>query len=157
MECYFAPMEGITGYVYRNAHHQFYGGIACYYTPFIAPNQSRKLTSREMNDILPDHNQGIHVVPQILTNRAEDFVWAAKKAQELGYEEVNLNLGCPSKTVVTKTEVQDFLHSPGSWTVFGAGNRFAFADGNEISIKTRIGKSAGKNLKSCLGYLISIP
>ena len=84
MDCYFAPMEGITGYVFRNAHHRHYGKIRGYFTPFIAPNRSRKLTSREMNDILPEHNQGISLVPQILTNRAEDFLWAAGKVQELG-------------------------------------------------------------------------
>ena len=71
---YFAPMEGITGYVYRNAHHRFYGNITQYFTPFIAPNSSRKLTSREMNDILTGNNAKVPVVPQILTNRAEDFI-----------------------------------------------------------------------------------
>lgn len=158
MECYFAPMEGITGYVYRNAHHQFYGGIACYYTPFIAPNQSRKLTSREMNDILPDHNQGIHVVPQILTNRAEDFVWAAKKAQELGYEEVNLNLGCPSKTVVTKNRGAGFLAQPRELDRFLEQVTDSLLQmGMRFSIKTRIGKSRREEFEELLGIFNRYP
>lgn len=126
--------------MYRNAHHRFYGGIARYYTPFIAPNQCRKLTSREMNDILPEHNEGMNVVPQILTNRAEDFVWAAGKAKELGYEEVNLNLGCPSGTVAAKKRGAGFLSLPRELDCFleqvtGDLGRM----GIKFSIKTRIG------------------
>ena len=127
--------------MYRNAHHQFYSGIACYYTPFIAPNQSRKLTSREMNDILPEHNQGMHVVPQILANRAEDFVWAARKIQELGYKEVNLNLGCPSGTVVSQNRGAGFLAFPLELNCFleqVTGSLLQM--GMRFSIKTRIGK-----------------
>lgn len=141
MDCYFAPMEGITGYVYRNAHHRFYGGIARYYTPFIAPNQSRRLTSREMNDILPKHNQNIPVVPQILTNRAEDFVWAAGKIRELGYQEVNLNLGCPSKTVTVKNRGAGFLAFPKELDCFlGQISKELQKMELQLSIKTRIGR-----------------
>ena len=142
MDCYFAPMEGITGYVYRKAHHQVYGGIARYYTPFIAPGQSKKLKSREMNDILPEHNQGIPVVPQVLTNRAEDFLWAAEKIQHLGYGEVNLNLGCPSGTVVSKNRGSGFLAMPEELDRFlGQVSRELERRGMKFSIKTRIGKN----------------
>ena len=48
------------------------------------------------------HNQGMCAIPQILTNSAEDFIKTAERLGEYGYEEVNLNLGCPSKTVVSK-------------------------------------------------------
>lgn len=65
--------------------------------------------SKERNDILPEHNQGMYVVPQILTNRAEDFIRTAKKLAEYGYREVNLNLGCPSGTVVSKKKGAGFL------------------------------------------------
>lgn len=140
MKYSFAPMEGITGYVYRNAHHQFYDQVAQYYTPFITPNQNRTLTSRELNDVLPEHNRGISVVPQILSNKSDDFLWAAGKLKELGYEEVNLNLGCPSPTVVSKKRGAGFLDEPAKLDVFlwqvsdGMG-----ALGMRLSIKTRIG------------------
>ena len=77
MEFYFAPMEGVTGYVYRTAHRAHFGGVDKYFTPFLSPNQNHRFSSREENDVLLEHNRGIHVVPQILTNRAEDFIWAA--------------------------------------------------------------------------------
>lgn len=106
---YFAPLEGISGYVYRKAYEHYFGGIDKYFIPFIKPNQKGKLSSREKNDILPMHNQGMCAVPQILTNSAEDFIKTAERLQEYGYEEVNLNLGCPSKTVVSKGRGSGFL------------------------------------------------
>lgn len=140
MKVYFAPMEGITGYLYRNIHHRFYGNIDEYYTPFIVPNQTRRLTSREMNDILPEHNQGITVVPQILTNRADDFVWAARKAQALGYQTVNLNLGCPSGTVYAKGRGAGFLAYPDELDRFLETVSAELEKlGIRLSVKTRIG------------------
>ena len=77
----FAPLEGISGYVYRKAYEHYFGGIDKYFIPFIKPNQKGKLSSREKNDILPMHNQGMCAIPQILTNSAEDFI---KTAERLG-------------------------------------------------------------------------
>lgn len=141
MKICFAPMEGITGYVFRNAHHKYFGGVEQYYTPFISPNQTKKLTPRELNDVLPEHNEGIPVIPQILTNRAEDFLWAAGRLKELGYREVNLNLGCPSGTVVAKHKGSGFLALPMELDRF----LYQICDGMkklsmEVSVKTRIGK-----------------
>ena len=111
MNFYFAPMEGLTGYIYRNAHHKFFDHhhIEKYFSPFIAANQSERLKSREINDILPENNQGLVLIPQLLTNQAKDFIHTSKKIKELGYHELNLNLGCPSGTVVSKNKGSGFL------------------------------------------------
>ena len=95
MKYYMAPMEGLTGYIYRNAYHACYHPMDKYFTPFLSPKANSSLSFRELNDILPEHNQGMYVVPQILTNQAEDFIRTAKELQEYGYSEINLNLGCP--------------------------------------------------------------
>lgn len=140
MKIYLAPMEGITGYVYRNTQHQCYDHIDKYFTPFITPTQNRKLTSREVNDILPEHNQGMNVVPQILTNQEEGFLWAAGKAKELGYREVNLNLGCPSGTVVSKGRGAGFLADPWKLDRFLDKISEGIAQMDmQLSVKTRIG------------------
>lgn len=139
MEYYLAPMEGITGYVYRNAYHSFFRNADKYFTPFIAPNQTRKLSARERNDILPEHNKGMVVVPQILTKNASDFLWGVDKVSELGYHEVNLNLGCPSRTVVSKGKGAGFLGNPDELDRF-LEEIFSKAE-VRISIKTRIGIS----------------
>lgn len=141
MNYLFAPMEGITGYVYRNAHHRHFCQIHQYYTPFLVPNQNRRLTTREMQDICPEHNAGVPVVPQIMSCKADEFLWAAQKAWSLGYREVNLNLGCPSATVVTRKRGAGFLAFPEELDAF-LNQVCTGLDrlGMELSVKTRIGK-----------------
>ena len=101
MQYYLAPLEGITTYVYRNAYHKYFRKMDKYFTPFIVPHTDKKFNTRELKELSPEHNQGLNVVPQLLTNNAEDFLKTAKDIVQLGYKEINLNLGCPSKTVVT--------------------------------------------------------
>jgi tRNA-dihydrouridine synthase len=138
MNFYFAPMEGLTGYIYRNAHNTFFNSkINKYFAPFIQANQSESFKARELNDLLPEHNEGISVVPQILTNRAKDFIHTSKKLKALGYKEINLNLGCPSKTVVTKNRGSGFLEKTKELDEFLEEIFTSFI--SEISIKTRIG------------------
>lgn len=143
MRIYFAPMEGITTYLYRNLHHKYYGGVDVYFTPFLSPGPNQGMSVKEMRDILPENNGDTPVVPQILTNRAEDFLDGAAKLSDYGYREVNLNLGCPSGTVVAKKKGSGFLSDPEEldWffdRVFAA----PMVKNGEISVsvKTRIGK-----------------
>lgn len=138
MEYYFAPMEGITGYIYRNAHHAFFPSMDRYYTPFITPKKGKSFTVREWNDILPEHNKGIRVIPQILTNQAEGFLKAAAQLKSLGYEEVNLNLGCPSRTVAAKNKGAGFLAFPKELDLFL--EQIVSGCDMRLSVKTRIGK-----------------
>lgn len=141
MKFYFAPMEGITGYIYRNAYHACFSQAEPdkYFTPFFVPMEQGKFTPRDIRDMLPENNQGIYLVPQLLTNRADDFIQAAKTLKDMGYGEVNLNLGCPSGTVVAKRKGSGFLAYPEEL------DRFLYRIFSEsvirISVKTRIGKN----------------
>lgn len=138
MKIYFAPLEGITGYVFRNAYEKYYGGIDKYFTPFISPHTKKLMDSREKRDILPENNKGLNIVPQVLTNKAEDLIDIAKILHEdYGYEEINLNLGCPSKTVTTKGKGSGFLEFPDQMEEFF--DRYFKACDVKLSIKTRIG------------------
>ncbi len=99
---YFAPLEGITGFAFRNTHYAAFASVEKYYTPFTAPNYTHHWKTRDREDVDPAHNKDIPLIPQILTNRADDFLWAAGELVEMGYREINLNLGCPMPTVVKK-------------------------------------------------------
>ena len=110
MKFYFTPMEGVTGYTLRNVHHACYPGTDMYFTPFISPNQHHAVNPKEHRDVVQEHNQGVPIVPQVLTNKPELLLWSARELKEkYGYNEVNLNLGCPSKTVVSKHKGSGFL------------------------------------------------
>ena len=97
MNFYLAPLEGITGYIYRNAVREFFGdGIVKYFTPFIAPRQGRGMKRSEERDILPENNRGLQLIPQILTKNAEDFLSLSLRIHEdYGYDEINLNALMP--------------------------------------------------------------
>lgn len=138
MKYYMAPLEGITGYIYRNAYSTYFKKFDKYFTPFLSPHgEKEKLTHREKNDIAPEHNEGLYVVPQILTNKSNEFIRVARYLQGLGYGEVNLNLGCPSGTVVAKCKGAGFLSKPEELRQF-LMEIFDALD-MKISIKTRIG------------------
>ena len=137
MKIYLAPLEGITGWIYRSDVHECFGGFDKYFIPFIRPNQKGHFSAREKKDILPEHNKEMQAVPQILTNCSEDFLYTAEKLQEYGYEEINLNLGCPSKTVVTKGRGSGFLSDPDKLDRFleEVFDRCPL----KVSVKTRLG------------------
>ena len=140
MKYYFAPLEGVTGYIYRNAYQTFFGQIDKYFMPFISPTKNKGFTSRELNDVLPEHNQGMVAVPQILTNNSEYFIGTVNELTKFGYDEINLNLGCPSGTVVAKNKGSGFLGQIEQLDEF-LEDIFSKAS-TKISIKTRIGKNS---------------
>ena len=138
MKYYLAPMEGITGHIYRNAYEKYFHNIDKYFTPFIVPNQSLSLKTKELRDLLLENNEGLNIVPQILTNDAEGFILTANKLKQLGYDEINLNLGCPAGTVVSKKRGSGFLAYPEELDKF-LDEIYKIKD-MKISIKTRLGK-----------------
>lgn len=140
MKYYLAPLEGVTTYVYRNAYHQHFRKLDKYFTPFIVSHKDKKFNTRELKELSPEHNQGLFVVPQLLTNCAEDFIKTAGEIQSrFGYQEINLNLGCPSPTVVTKNKGSGFLAFPEELDRFL--DTIYKNTTLHISIKTRIGKT----------------
>ena len=137
MHIYLAPMEGITTFVYRNAYARYYGGIDKYFTPFLS---NKNLNYKELNEVSSEHNRNLTVVPQILTNQAEVFLSIAARLADFGYQEVNLNLGCPSGTVVSKKRGAGFLSIPDTLDAF-LDEIFEKCP-LEISVKTRIGMNS---------------
>ena len=82
----FAPMEGVTGFVYRNLHRSMFGGVNRDYLPFLSANQSRVFSKKEWQDLCPEHNGYGDLVPQILGKDADGFIWAAGELRALSYK-----------------------------------------------------------------------
>jgi len=137
MQYYFAPLEGLTDSIYRALHHAHFPGIDRYYTPFFSPTVHRALTPREARELPRADTLEYSVVPQLLTKVPEDFLWMAAVCRDHGYEEVNLNLGCPSGTVTAKGKGSGMLRDPDSLERF-LDDIFTAAP-LPVSIKTRIG------------------
>ena len=137
MHIYFAPLEGLTDHVYRSLHRKYFPGVDRYYTPFFSPTVHRALTPREARELPPADMLDAVVIPQLLTKVSDDFNWMAAQCRDMGYTEVNLNLGCPSGTVTAKGKGSGMLRQPEELVCFLDA---IFQDAPlPISVKTRIG------------------
>ena len=154
---YMAPLESVTTWIYRQAHAKIYGRLDKYFIPFLEPHEKRDFKTRELQEILPEHNENIYAVPQILTNRSEGFIKLAKALKDWGYEEINLNLGCPSKTVVTKGKGSGFLAKPEKLERFLTEIFDALSGEVKISVKTRIGKEDPEEFPALLELFNKYP
>ena len=133
-----APMEGVTGHVFRRVYAECFEGIDRYYTPFIAPPRvGNAFGGKSFKELDPTANRGMDVVPQLMSKNADEFVWAAGLLKDMGYAEVNLNLGCPSGTVVSKGKGAGFLGHLGELETFL--HEVCERSPLPVSVKTRIG------------------
>ncbi len=137
MELSFAPMEGVTHSVYRVLHASRFPGADRYCAPFIAPDGTGRFKAGSLREILPENNAGLPLVPQLLVNAAGPFLAAARQLRELGYEEVDLNAGCPSGTVVSKHKGAGMLRDPGA--LDRILEEIFSACPIRVSVKTRMG------------------
>ena len=151
----FAPMEGITTSIFRTVYHRRFPAADRYYMPFLSPTSEHRLTPRERREVAPEWNRELPVVPQIITRHAEDFLWAAETLADMGYPEVNLNLGCPSATVTAKGKGSGLLLHPDELcamldTVYEKSPV-------PVSIKTRIGYHDASEWERLLSIYLRFP
>ena len=107
-----APLDGITKVVFRRVWNRHFGGADRCFIPFFSPTDHHVVTARDFRELDPDQNRDLPSVPQVMSCKAQDFLWAAEVLGDLGYTEVNLNLGCPSGTVTAKGKGAGFLARP---------------------------------------------
>lgn len=163
MKYSFAPMEGITLYPLRNTHKKMFGeNINKYYTPFVTATDNYHFKKREKRDVLPEfiknfedyHNE---IAPQIMAGNSDTFIWAARQMASLGYNEVNLNLGCPAATVTNRHKGSGLLTDTDHldrmlWEIFdGIGDEI------RISLKTRLGFTEEKESKELMRIYARYP
>ena len=137
IKLYAAPMEGLTGYIWRRAQREMFGGVDKYFTPFLSPNGNLTFQRKELDEVTQGERD---TVPQLLTNRGDYFVWAARELYAMGHREVNFNLGCPSGTVTAKHKGAGLLAYPEELERC-LDEIFSALPDMRVSVKTRIGKN----------------
>ena len=133
----FAPLDGITKIVFRQVWSQFFGGVDRYFIPFFSPTPHHLMTPRDLREVDYIHNANLPSVPQVMTKNADDFLWACDVLKDMGYTEVNLNLGCPSGTVTAKGKGSGFLAHPNELAAFF--DEVFSKNPLPVSVKTRLG------------------
>ncbi len=155
MNYYFAPMEGLTDSIFRRLHHKYFSGIHSYHMPFLSPTIHRTLTHKEDRELPQADSVPFRAVPQVLTKVSADFLWAARVCADRGYDEVNLNIGCPSGTVVSKGKGAGMLRDVSALDRFL--EEIFSASPLSISVKTRIGLEKPEEFPAILEVLNRYP
>ena len=148
MQYYYAPLEGITDATFRRLHHQYFPGVDKYFMPFLSPTIHRQLTPREERELPKADSLPFTAVPQLLGKNVEDMLWAIQVCADQGYDEVNINLGCPSGTVVSKGKGSGMLSDLYALDEFLSAI-YARAV-LPVSLKTRIGVNDSENWEKLL-------
>lgn len=111
MMIHLAPLQGMTDRIYRNLFPLYFKGVDLAVAPFLSATKSIKPGSL-LRDYSPDQNSGIPTIPQIMSSEPENFTRLANALYDLGYGEVNWNLGCPFRMVVKKGRGAGMLCCP---------------------------------------------
>ena len=156
MQFYLAPLEGVTGYIVRNAFVHHFPYIDKYFTPFFPA--AKRMNKKIIRDLIPENNPGIKLVPQLMVNDAKDMEMIGKQLKDMGFESVNLNCGCPSGTVVAKKRGSGFLEYPMELDEFLYQVYDGLAKvGMELSVKTRVGKEKPEEFEGLLSIYNRYP
>lgn len=158
MKLYFAPMEGITLSVFRNMFDAWFPGTDVYFSPFLVANQTLHFKNKEIRDILPENNERVCLVPQLLTNKADQFAWGIRELETYGYSQIDLNLGCSMPQVAKRGKGAGFLADPEVLDRF-FDDAFEQIRGEnvKISVKMRIGTKDPAEVRDLVGVVNRYP
>ncbi len=150
-----APMRGITTMHYRRAFVRHFQGLDIEMAPFISTVGAERINPKLLKDVLPENNSGLPLIPQLIGNKADDFVQMAIALHDLGYEEINWNLGCPHKPIRNKRRGSGLLPYPD--TVDALLDQICDRSPCKISIKVRLGVSEKSELMKLIPVLNRYP
>ena len=143
----FAPLQGYTDAIYRTMHNKVFGGINCYYSPFIRLEKG-EVRQKDIKDILPENNENINLVPQIIVNSNEEFLKLTESVCNLGYKRIDINMGCPFPLQTKKGRgaaiLQNTKHLENIVESINSINDIDF------SIKMRLGMDSAEDAKGAL-------
>lgn len=150
-----SPLQGFTDFRFRNAQNKIFGGIDTFYSPYIRLNGKLVIKPSYERDLLPENNLGLEVIPQIITNDADEFLFVAKYVQELGYKELNWNLGCPYPMVTKCGMGSGLISNPER--INGILNKVHSESDIIVSMKMRLGYDTTEEILDVLPILDTYP
>ena len=148
---YSSPLQGYTDFRFRNAFQKYFGGIDQYYAPYIRLNGKQEIKAANERDILPANNNTLKLIPQLMTKDASEFIFIAKYVQELGYNELNWNLGCPYPMVAKRGMGSGILTSPEK--IDEILSRVNAESDIRVSVKMRLGYESSNEIFKVLPVL----
>lgn len=151
----FAPIQGLTDYHFRNTFNKFFDGVDYMFSPYLRVDKDMMLKNSKVRDIIPENNTDIKLVPQIMTNKPDEFIFLSKFLYDKGYEQINWNLGCPFP-MLTKRELGSGL-LPHYNKIEDVLTKVLPVISVKLSIKMRIGFENEDDIFKILPILDSFP
>jgi tRNA-dihydrouridine synthase len=134
---YLAPIRGLTDALFRETLASHFEGFDAAVAPFITPQKKSLYEDKQIRDVLPENNNKLPIVPQLLHTDADDFLVLARRLADLGYKHINWNLGCPAPMVARKKRGSGLLPFPNE--IVALLDKVLPELEIELSIKTRLG------------------
>ena len=139
-----APLRGFTDAVFRNTFQRHFHGVNEAVAPFVTSIKGRRIKPSHLQDLAPADNRTMPVVPQILSNHPDEFICLANTLFDLGYREINWNLGCPFPMVAKKMRGSGLLPHPD--IIDRMLDKMLHGFSGNLSIKTRLGRFSGDEM-----------
>lgn len=149
---YIAPLQGFTDHFFRNAFIPVFGNPTAAFSPFI---ETHRVDSRSYRDVLPERNVNCLLIPQIMGNNATEMIYVIKQLEQLGYDEVNWNLGCPYPMITNKIMGAGLL--PHADRIDSILNEIFVQVNCRFSVKMRLGNTNCNEWKTLLPVLNRYP
>jgi tRNA-dihydrouridine synthase len=150
-----SPLQGFTDFRFRNAQNKIFGGIDTFYSPYIRLNGKMVIKPSYERDLLPENNLDLEVIPQVITNDADEFLFVAKYVRELGYKELNWNLGCPYPMVTKSGMGSGLISNPEK--INNILHRAHTESDILVSMKMRLGYENSEEILDVLPILDTYP
>lgn len=152
---YLAPLQSFTDHHFRNAFQQVFGGIDRYYAPYLKLAHDGSIKPGPKRDVLPENNPGEPVVPQVMAASASDFLLMANYLTDLGYREINWNMGCPYPMVAKRDLGAGILDKPDK--ICSILEEVVPKVNAQIGIKMRMGYASTSDILTLLPLLDDFP
>jgi len=97
-----APIQGITDFRFRNIFNKHFHGVDRYYAPYIRLDKGGIIPKARQKDVDPNNNEDLNLIPQVMSNNVDELLFLSQYLSDLGYSEMNWNLGCPYPMVTKR-------------------------------------------------------
>lgn len=156
IKIYQAPLQGFTDFTFRNNHSEVFGGIDKYFIPYLSYSKGREVKRSQLREILPENNEALPVVPQVLFSDQAELFDLISILIDYGYEEINLNLGCPYPMATNKGRGAAWLEKPDT-LIDILQHLFRKGFPVKFSVKMRAGMTNDQDAKAIFGVLNQFP
>ena len=156
IKIYQAPLQGFTDFIFRKVISEVFGGIDKYFIPYLSYGKGREIKKSQLREVFPENNKNLPVVPQVLFSDQVELFDLISILFDYGYQEINLNLGCPYPMATNRGRGAAWLEKPDALYEI-LQQLFAKDFPVKFSLKMRTGMTNDQDAKAIFGVLNQFP